>query len=71
MAVLCHISILFWPVYIPWGPHNVIEYNWMYRCYGNYNMDTINSVKGGKNSHTFYIVANNKKQSRPFILTMF
>ena len=49
---LCHISMVFWPVYIPWGPHNVIEYNWMYCCYGNYNMATINSVKGGKNSKT-------------------
>ena len=41
-----------WPVYIPWGPHNVIVYNWIYRCYGNYNRATINSVKGGKNSKT-------------------
>ena len=44
--------MVFWPVYIPWCPHNGIEYNWMYRCYGNYNMATINSVKGGKNSKT-------------------
>ena len=37
---------------LPWGPHNVIEYNWMYRCYGFYNVDTIKSVNGGKNSKT-------------------
>ena len=66
--------MVFWPVYIPWGPHNVIEYNWMYRCYGNYNMATIKSVKGGTNSKTAINVAffaKNMKKSRPFILTMF
>ena len=44
--------MVFWSVYIPWGPHNVFAYNWVYRCYGNYNMANIKSVKGGKNSKT-------------------
>ena len=40
-SVLCQISMVFWSVYIPWGPHNVFAYNWVYRCYGNYNMANI------------------------------